>query len=259
MSGLVGLGYVRVSTSRQVSDGDGLGVQRQRIEGWCGYQGIQLGTVYEDAGISGASTDNRPGFRAAIRAALELGERAVLVTYRIDRLGRSALDVQTVLEVLLDAKVRVVSIADGVDSGSGMGATLLRMLTTLLSTLAEVEKAGIAGRLLDGRKRAKEMGRVYAVEPPFGLTIDAADEGRMIADEREQLVLERMQALHAEGRSLRAIAATLDAEGLRPRRAERWSHVTIRSILTGQRSRRRTHASERVARARAHLLGEPAA
>jgi putative DNA-invertase from lambdoid prophage Rac len=203
MSGLVGIGYARVSTSRQVSDGDGLGVQRQRIEGWCAYQGIPLATVYEDAGISGSSTDNRPGFRAAIRAALELGERAVLVSYRIDRLGRSALDVQTVLEVLLDARVRVVCIGDGVDSGSGMGSTLLRMLTTLLSTIAEIEKSNITTRLLDGRKRAKDQGRKYAVEPPFGSALDPNDEGRMVADEREQLVLERMRVLHAEGRSLR--------------------------------------------------------
>jgi DNA invertase Pin-like site-specific DNA recombinase len=157
MSGLVGLGYVRVSTSRQVSDGDGLGVQRQRVEGWCGYQGIPLRTIFEDAGISGASTDNRPSFRAAIRAALELGERAVLVIYKIDRLGRSALDVQQTLEVLLAAGVRVVSITDGVDSGSGMGSTLLRMLTTLLSTIAEIEKSNITTRLLDGRCSASRL------------------------------------------------------------------------------------------------------
>jgi DNA invertase Pin-like site-specific DNA recombinase len=241
-----------------VSDGDGLGVQRQRIEGWCSFQGIPLGNIYEDAGISGASMDNRPGFRSAVRAALEAGENGVLVTYRLDRLGRSAIDVQQVLEVLLDAKVRVVSIADGVDSGSGMGSMLLRLLTGLLATLAEAEKAGITSRLLDGRQRAKAMGRVYAVEPPFGSSLDPNDEGRMVPDAREQLVLERMRVLHADGKSLRSIAVTLDAEGLHPRRAERWSHVTIRSIVTGQRSRRRTHSSERVARARAHLLGEPA-
>src|SRR5690348_432490 len=117
-------GYVRVSTAQQAAEGNGLDVQREKISQWCGFNGLELELVHEDAGISGAHTE-RPGFRAALRDVLSVGAGAVLVVYKLDRLGRSALDVLEVLAVLLDAGVRVVSIADGLDSGSGMGAATL--------------------------------------------------------------------------------------------------------------------------------------
>ena len=66
-------GYVRVSTLTQCENGDGLGAQRDRISAWCQYQGIIQAEIHEDAGISGASTDNRPGLRAALRAVLNVG------------------------------------------------------------------------------------------------------------------------------------------------------------------------------------------
>jgi DNA invertase Pin-like site-specific DNA recombinase len=245
-------GYVRVSSYRQVTDGDGLGVQRSRIESWCRYAEVELVAIFEDAGISGATTD-RPALREVLRAVLDHGEGAVLVVPRLDRVGRDALHVQEILAVLLAAGIRIVAIGDGIDSASGMGASLLRLLTGLLAQFAEIERATISSRLQDGRRRAREQRRPYAVEPAFGMRV----EGEVLVDdEREQVVLARMRHLHAEGRSFRSIAAALDAEGLGPRRAARWSHVTIRTILTGLRSKRKSATSERVARARAHLLGD---
>src|SRR5512137_2076592 len=137
------VGYVRVSGLSQVTDGDGLGVQREKIAAWCHYQGQTLQAVHEDAGVSGASTDNRPGLRSALRAVLQLGAGGVLVVYKLDRLGRSAVDVQEALAVLADAGVRVVAIADGIDTASGMGAALLKLLTSILATFAELEKESI--------------------------------------------------------------------------------------------------------------------
>jgi putative DNA-invertase from lambdoid prophage Rac len=160
-------GYVRCSTLSQVIDGDGLAVQREAIERWASYQSLRVAELAEDAGVSGANM-SRPGLRRILRSALEHGSRAVLVTYKLDRLGRNAIDVQETLAVLLDAGVRVVSIADGVDSASGMGAALLKLLTSILATFAELEKEGIRTRLLDGRRRADATDRKYASEPRYG-------------------------------------------------------------------------------------------
>src|ERR1700722_1298890 len=133
------VGYLRVSTLSQVTDGDGLGVQRDKIAGWCAYQGLPSPRLEQDAAVSGASTENRPGLHRALHAVFEAGSGAILVVYKLDRLGRNAIDVQEVLAALLDAGVRVVSLADGVDSASGMGAALLKLLTSILATLAELE------------------------------------------------------------------------------------------------------------------------
>ncbi len=248
------IGYVRVSTAAQVADGDGLAIQRTKIEAWTKYEGIELLSVEEDAGLSGSTTD-RPGLRRALRAALELGSDAVLVCYRIDRIGRTAIDVQEILAVLLDAGVRVVSLADGVDSGSGMGAMVLSILTNTLATLSEAEKTAICSRLLDGRRRADAENRPYGREPRYGRRV-LATEDRLVPADDELVAIDRIRQLHAEGHSVRRICALLDAEGMKPRRSARWSPAVVHRIATGKRTPPKKKPTPRLARFRAELLGD---
>ncbi len=232
------IGYERVSTTGQV-DGEGLGVQRDKIVAWCRYQAIELRVIEQDAGLSGASTDNRPGLKRALKAALDLGPSGVLVVGRLDRLGRNAIDVQETLAVLLDSKVRIVSLGDGVDSESGMGSAILKLLTTVLATFAEMEKDFIRARLLDGRRRADRENRVYASEPRYGRRV--GDDGRtLVPDANETAVVEKVRALRADGNSYRAICEALHDAGLRPRRAGEWSPTVVRRIATGLRAPRKT-------------------
>jgi DNA invertase Pin-like site-specific DNA recombinase len=251
------IAYLRVSTAGQVAEGDGLGVQRERIEAWCKFAGLPTIEVFQDAGISGASTENRPAFRHAIRRALELGDRGCLVAYKLDRLGRSALDVQETLGLLLHAGVRVVSVVDGIDSSSGMGSVLLKLLTSILASFAELEKETIRTRLLDGRRRADAHDRTYASEPRYGRHVADADRGLLATDDDEVRAIERMKELRGKGLSYRAIARAVTVEGFRPRRAAAWSDVVVRTILTGKRSQRRSAGTARFERARAALLAEP--
>lgn len=249
-------GYLRVSTLAQVNDGHGLDVQRAKIEAWCAYQGVELAAVESDAGISGASMDNRPGLKRVLRAVLQAGEGAVLVVYKLDRLGRNAIDVQETLAVLLDAGVRVVSLSDGVDSASGMGAALLKLLTSILATFAELEKENIRARLLDGRKRADAENRTYASEPRYGRRVADPEQGILAADAEEVRAVERIKALRAGGASYRAIVAALEAEGIRPRHADRWTLSVVHAIATGRRAKPRPAKASRIARARAELLAD---
>jgi DNA invertase Pin-like site-specific DNA recombinase len=248
------IAYVRVSTAGQVADGDGLGVQRERIAAWCAYAGLGAPEVFEDAGISGATTENRPGFRAAVRRALELGSEGCLVVYKLDRLGRSAIDVQETLGLLLLARSRVVSVVDGIDSASGMGAVLLKLLTSILASFAELEKETIRTRLLDGRRRADTQDRVYASEPRYGRHVVDPERGVLAADDDELRAITRMRELRERGLSFRTIARTVTEEGHRPRRAVAWSGEVVRTILTGKRSKRRSAATTRFDRARAALM-----
>lgn len=246
-------GYVRVSGAGQVRDGHGLDVQRERIRAWAAYEGAELVAIEADEGISGAATDNRPGLRRVLRAALSACEGATLVVYKLDRLGRTAVDVQEMLGVLLEAKVRVVSLADGVDSGSGMGGAVLKLLTSILATFAELERETIRTRLLEGRKRASATNRVYAVEPAYGRRVADKDAGTLEVDEQEIRSIERIRTLRAEGFSYRAICAQLEADGVRPRRAAHWLPCVVHRLATGRRATPKK-PSKRFARARAELL-----
>jgi site-specific DNA recombinase len=246
-------GYVRVSTRGQI-DGESLGLQRERIEAWCRFQRLELDAIYEDAGISGSTTDHRTGFQTTMKAALQRGEGATLIVMKLDRLGRNAIDVQEALAVLLHARVRVVSLADGLDSASGMGATLLKLLTSVLSTFAELERETIRSRLSDARRRADRENRAYASEPRYGRQV--AEDGRtLVEDQAERLVIDRVRALRAEGLSYGKIAAQLLVEGHRPRRAATWATCVVRRMDLGRRNAEKPRTSSRIEQAHARWLG----
>jgi DNA invertase Pin-like site-specific DNA recombinase len=222
------IGYIRVSTIGQV-DGEGLGVQRDKIAGWCRYQQVELAEVYEDAGISGASMD-RPGLQQGLARVLELGDQGVFVVARLDRLGRNAIEVQVTLRDLLARGVRVVAIADGIDTSSGMGSSIVKLLVSILSSFAELEREVIRTRLLDGRKRARQERRVYAAEPHLGLRVH--DDGETLVEATEELgAIRRASELRKFGHSYRSIARTLDSEGFRPRRAPVWQAAVVRRMV----------------------------
>ena len=81
------IGYIRVSTAGQATEGVSIDAQTARIRAWCDCNGYSLADVFTDAGISGKRADNRPGLRRALDAACK--RRAALVVYSLSRLARS--------------------------------------------------------------------------------------------------------------------------------------------------------------------------
>ena len=90
------VGYVRVSTAGQATDGVSMGAQTARIRTWCDANGYSLAETFTDAGISGKRADNRPGLRRALDAACK--QRAALVVYSLSRLARSTRDAIEIAE-----------------------------------------------------------------------------------------------------------------------------------------------------------------
>ena len=69
------IGYIRVSTDGQVTDGVSLDAQRERIGAWCLAKGYAIAEIFVDAGLSGGRSDNRPGLQSALDAAPTIGRR----------------------------------------------------------------------------------------------------------------------------------------------------------------------------------------
>lgn len=65
---------------------------------------------------------------------------------------------------------------------------------------------------------------------PLGSSVGA--DGRLAVDAAETAAVARARELRAAGRSLREIAAVLDAEGHRPR-GKRWRVQTLTRIMKG--------------------------
>ncbi len=82
------VGYIRVSTTEQTTNGISLQAQRAQIEQWARDHHAQLVRVFADESVSGgAPIDKRPGLLAALEA---VREDSVLVVAKRDRLARDA-------------------------------------------------------------------------------------------------------------------------------------------------------------------------
>jgi len=92
----VAIGYVRVSTQEQASEGVSLDAQRDRLRAYCKLNSIKLIDIKADEGISGGTLE-RPGLQAAL-AMLRRGTANTLIVVKLDRLSRSIRDVCSLVE-----------------------------------------------------------------------------------------------------------------------------------------------------------------
>src|SRR5664280_2398300 len=96
-------GYCRVSTDRQVEDGESLDVQRRILEGYAMQHGMKLQHVFIERGVSGSKPLSERPEGSKLLTALKKGD--VLVTPKLDRMFRSALDALNMLARFRDSGI----------------------------------------------------------------------------------------------------------------------------------------------------------
>jgi DNA invertase Pin-like site-specific DNA recombinase len=134
------LGYVRVSTVEQNAD-----MQRDAMaKAGCHH-------VYEDH-ASGKSKD-RPELTNLLRAA-RAGDTVVI--WKLDRLGRSLVDLVGIINDLNQRNVAIESLTEKLDTTTPPG----RMFIGIMATLAEYERNLMVERTTAGLASARARGRV---------------------------------------------------------------------------------------------------
>jgi DNA invertase Pin-like site-specific DNA recombinase len=119
--------------------------------------GIRKGDTYIDHGVSGSKT-SRPQLDQML-ADIENGEIEagdVLVIYKLDRLGRNAGHVITLLDTLTKKGIFVRSIGDDLDTSTPTGEAMMG----ILAIFAKMELGFIQQRTRAGLATAKAAGRV---------------------------------------------------------------------------------------------------
>lgn len=213
-------GYARVSTKTQADDGLSLDAQERQIRGYAMIHGLELAELFVERAVSGGKPlDKRPEGRRLI-ASVKPGD--IIVCPKLDRMFRSASDALAVSDALQKRQVSLHLIDLGGDvTGNGIG----KMFFTIVAAFAEFERDRIAERVSDVKRTEREKGRFLGGTRPFGYRIA---DGQLLPDAHEQAVVERVLVMRQRGLSLRAIAATVSAEG------GRLSHVMVKRILDAQ-------------------------
>lgn len=156
--------YCRVSTADQTTDN-----QAQEIQA-AGFA-IDPKRVIRETISGSQAAQQRPGF-AKLLDRLEAGD--VLVVTKLDRLGRSALDVRQTVDRLASMGVRVHCLALG---GTDLTSPAGKMTMQVLAAVAEFELDLIRERTAAGLVRAKADGKKLG--RPAALT---AEQVRAVRD-----------------------------------------------------------------------------
>jgi DNA invertase Pin-like site-specific DNA recombinase len=218
-------GYTRVSTKKQtevkdprLEQGESLETQQRKIEGYAMMQGLTLDQMFIEKGVSGSvPLRDRPQGQKLL-AILQPGD--VVITPKLDRMFRSALDALSVLGDLKGAGVSLHMIDLGGDvTGNGIS----KLVFTILSAVAEAERDRTRERIQEVKADQKKRNRFLGGTVPFGFRKTAA--GALEPDPDQQKAIEVVKSIREQGESLRAIAAAMQAQGFQI------SHQGVKNIL----------------------------
>lgn len=211
------IAYVRVSTEDQALYGASLDAQTERIRAYCTMAGLNLVGIVREEGVSAAKPlATRPGGQALLQT-VGNGEALHVVALKLDRLFRDTADCLNQTRAWDKDGVALHLVDMGgttINTGSAMG----RMFLTMCAGFAELERNLISERTKTALQYKKSQ----------GAKLGGVREGTTLAD---QDTIARIFELKAQGKTLRAIAAELTAEGRSTKRGGVWAPATVAKIL----------------------------
>ena len=214
-------GYCRVSTAEQVG-GSSLEEQARKIEGIAMIHGRSVAEVFTDRGISGSTPLRSRPEGARLVGVLAPGD--VVIVAKMDRIFRNAADALTTAQTFKNSGVDLIVADMGTEPVTQSGAS--KMFFGMLALMAEFERDRIRERQADGIKAKKARNGYIGGTRPFGFrVVGKGPEATIEPVQSEQAAIVRIKSLKASGMSLRAIAATICADGVQI------SHVGVKKVL----------------------------
>lgn len=218
------VGYVRVSTDQQASEGLSLAAQKAKIEQYATLYTLELVAVIEDAGAS-AKTLDREGLQHAL-SMLRKGQADGLLICKLDRLTRSVRDLGALIEDYFD-RYTLMSIEDKVDTSSASG----RLILNILMSVSQWEREAISERTKAVMVHKRSHHERTSLHAPYGFRIDT-DGKTLIPDVDEQAMITAIREARSRELSQRAILAELDAQGYTTRKKTAFSLQQLQRVMS---------------------------
>ena len=141
--------YLRVSTTDQDT-----ARQERELRAVASSRGWEIVEIYTDNGISGSKgREKRPGFDRLHQDAMR-GKFDIVMSWSVDRLGRSLKDLIAFLQEMHAAGVDLFLYQQALDTTTPAGKAMFQML----GVFAEFERSMIAERVRSGLAKAKANG-----------------------------------------------------------------------------------------------------
>lgn len=204
--------YSRVSTidkqdnTRQIKD----------LQEFAKGRKINVVKVFEEK-ISGATkAKERKVFSDLLNYIKEENIKAILI-WELSRLGRSMLDVQTMIQELTDLRVNILIKKEGINTldDNGNSVLLSKMMIGMLSAFAEFERDTTKKRSSSGlRQRASVGGAGGSILKPYGFK---NVNKMLVVDEEEAEIIRYIFKTYLEGNGTKIIARLLNEKNIKTR------------------------------------------
>ncbi len=218
------IGYTRVSTQGQADNGISLEMQETKIRAYCEFNDLDLVEIITDAGLSGKNVTGRPGVQRLLDLIQGKKVEAVVV-YKLDRLGRSTMDLLEISKLLDKKNVSLHSLTEKLDTSTPHG----KFFFTLTGALAEMERGIVSERTKSALGQKRANGKRISGQAEFGYEFDA--DGNVVQNAHEQAIIAKIRQLSSQGMSIRNIQAELTREGYLSRQGNALSVATIHGIM----------------------------
>lgn len=145
--------------------------------------------------------------------------------WRVDRLGRSLIDVLNTVNLLQDRGVALRSLSDGIDPATSTGRLMLNMLATLADYERELITERVNAGVAAARGRGTRFGRPVVEPSVVAGKLEIAEQERAkghTAEQAAQLVGWSRATLYRHQRAQRDLRLTCQANGYecRPKSTE---------------------------------------
>ena len=203
--------YCRLSREdrNRKDESESISNQRAILTAFAAAHGWTVWKIYIDEDMSGAD-GRRPGFLALLADAAA-GRFSIVLCKSQSRFTRDMEAVEKYIHGSFRAwGVRFVSVVDGADTES-RGNKKARQINGLVNEWYLEDLSENVRTVLDCKRAA---GQYIGSFPLYGYLKDAAQRGTLCPDPDAAGTVRRIYALYLSGRSTRAIAAQLNAEGV---------------------------------------------
>tara|TARA_R110002049_G_scaffold4601_5_gene32543 strand:+ start:750519 stop:752261 length:1743 start_codon:yes stop_codon:yes gene_type:complete len=207
-------GYVRVSSQRQVNEGDSLVAQQHEIEQEVEFRirrenwAINSTEFYIDAGRS-AKDQNRPQLQR-LKRDIEAGKIDVVICFKLDRITRSLKDFVDLWDLFAQHDVDVISLREKFDTSMPTGVAMVQ----LIMVFAQLERSMTAERTVSIMRDRAERG-LWNGGHVLGYRVANGDSGKLVIEPEEAELVHRIFDGFEELGSAGAITRRLSEAGIR--------------------------------------------
>ncbi len=190
----------------------------------------ELAGIYADDGISGTNTKKREEFNRMIDEAMA-GKIDMIVTKSISRFARNTLDCLKYIRRLKEKNIPVYFEKENINTMDAKGEVLI----TIMASLAQQESQSLSQNVKLGYQYRYQQGQVTVNHNRFlGYTKD--ENGQLIIDPDEAVVVRRIYREYLEGASLQQIGRGLETDGILTGAGKpKWRAETLQKILKNEK------------------------